>query len=60
MNRLDQVQLWLATGELLTVTVRVDRPGIPRGGPERRRAEEIAAYLWLHVHDDEPTTAPPG
>jgi hypothetical protein len=60
MHRLDQVQLSLPSGELVTITVEVDRPGRARGGPERRRAEEIAAYLWLHVHDDEPTTAPPG
>ncbi len=60
MNRLDQVKLWLPSGELVTITVRVDTPGVVRGGPERRRAEEIAAYLWLHVHDDEPTTTPRG
>jgi hypothetical protein len=60
MQRLDQVKLTLPSGELVTITVRVDRPGVPRGGPEQRRAEEIAALLWLHVHDEEPTTTPPG
>jgi len=56
--RLDQLKLTLPSGELVTITVRVDRPGVPRGGPERRRAEEIAALLWLHVHDEEVTTTP--
>jgi hypothetical protein len=54
------VKLWLPTGELVTVTVEVDRPGKRRGGIERRLAEQIAAYLWLHVQDDEPAASPPG
>jgi hypothetical protein len=53
MRRLDQVKLWLPTGEVVTLTVRVDRPGVPRGGPERRRAEEIAAFLWMAAQDEE-------
>jgi len=60
MDHLDKVRFSLPSGERVTLTVEVDRPGVPRGGPERRRAEEIAALLWLHVHDDEPTTTPPG
>ena len=56
--RLDQLKLTLPSAEVVTITVRVDRPGVPRGGPERRRAEEIAALLWLHVHDEEVTTTP--
>ena len=60
MHRLDQVRFYLPSGELVTVTVEVDTPGRPRGGPERRRAEQIAACLWLHVHDDEPAPTPPG
>ena len=60
MHRLDQVKLTLPSGEVVTITVRVDRPGVPRGGPERRRAEEIAALLWLHVHDETPATTPRG
>ena len=53
MNRLDQVKLTLASGELVTLTVRVDRPGVRSGGPERRRAEEIAALLWLAAQDED-------
>jgi hypothetical protein len=58
MHRLDRLRFFLPSGERVTITVSVDRPGVPRGGPERRRAEEIAALLWLHVHDEEPTTTP--
>jgi hypothetical protein len=54
MQRLDQVKLTLPSGELVTLTVRVDRPGQRRGGPERRRAEEIAALLWMAAQEEEP------
>lgn len=57
MPRLDQVKLTLPTGERVTLTVTVDRPGIRRGGPERRKAEDIAALLWMALQDEEvPTT----
>jgi hypothetical protein len=57
MNRLDQVKLTLPSGELVTVTVEVDRPGRRRGGPERRRAEEIAAYIWMELEAEEAAAA---
>jgi hypothetical protein len=56
MHRLDQVRFTLPTGELVTVTVAVDRPGIRRGGPERRQAEHIAAILWMAVQEEEAQT----
>jgi len=49
MSRLDQVRFSIPTGERVTVTVAVDRPGQRPGRPERRRAEEIAATLWMAV-----------
>ncbi len=58
MARLDQVKLRLPSGELVTVTVAVDRPGRRRGGAERRSAEEIAARLWMMLQEEEePSTA---
>lgn len=56
MDRLDQVRFFLPSGELVTLTVEVDRPGAPRGGPERRRAEQIAGQLWMIVHEPEEQT----
>ena len=52
--RLDQVRFTIPTGELVTVTVDVSRAGQRPGGPERRRAEEIAAELWMIIHEPEP------
>jgi len=60
MARLDQVRFLLPTGEVVTVTVEVDRPGVRRGGPERRSAEDIAARLWMALQEEEEqTTTPP-
>ncbi len=57
MTRLDQVRFLIPSGELVTVTVAVDRPGLRPGGRERRRAEEIAARLWMMLQEEEePTT----
>lgn len=56
MNRLDQVRFYLPNGELVTLTVAVDRPGQRRGGPERRHAEEIAARIWLALQEEEEKT----
>ena len=56
MLRLDQVRFSLPTGEMVTVTVAVDRPGIRRGGPERRMAEDIAATLWMALQEEEAQT----
>jgi hypothetical protein len=51
--RLDQLRFFLPSGERVTITVAVDRPGVRRGEAERRRAEEIAALLWMAVQDEE-------
>jgi hypothetical protein len=56
MHNLDQVRFYIPTGELVTVTVAVDRPGIRRGGPERRKAEDIAALLWMALQEEEAQT----
>ena len=56
MARLDQVRFLLPTGEVVTVTVEVDRPGARRGGPERRRAEHIAATLWMALQEEDAAT----
>jgi len=56
MMRLDQLKIRLPNGEVVTITVAVDRPGIRRGGPERRKAEEIAALLWMAVQAEEVPT----
>ncbi len=57
MARLDQVRFYLPSGEVVTVTVEVDRPGRRRGGAERRSAEAIAARLWMALQEEEePTT----
>lgn len=59
MMRLDQVKLTLPSGERVTLTVRVSRPGVPPGEAERRRAEEIAALLWMAAQEEEaPAPAP--
>jgi len=56
MTRLDQVRFSLPSGEMVTVTVAVDRPGVRRGGPERRKAEDIAATLWLALQEEDAPT----
>ena len=59
MQRLDQVRFFLPSGEWVTLTVEVDRPGVPRGGPERRLAEEIAGFIWMAFHTEASATAAP-
>jgi len=58
MVRLDQVSFFLPSGELVTLTVAVDRPGHRRGGAERRLAEQLAGYIWMTLEaEDAPTSA---
>lgn len=57
--RLDQVRFFLPSGERVTVTVEVDSPGIARGGPERRRAEELTAYIWMAMQAEDARTPTP-
>jgi len=59
MSPLDQVRFYLPSGELVTVTVAVDVPGRRRGGPERRRAEDIAAALWMALQEEDARTTTP-
>jgi len=55
--RLDQVRFYNASGQLVTVTITVDTPGRRRGGSERRKAEEIAALVWMAMQEeDAPST----
>lgn len=59
MPRLDQVRFHVPSGELVTLTVAVTRPGVRSGGPERRLAEEIAGYIWMTLEAEEEKTTTP-
>jgi len=45
--RLHEVVIQWDQRTRVTLTVQVCRDGQPPQGPERRLAEEIAAYIWL-------------
>ena len=59
MTRLDRVRFSLPTGELVTVTVAVDRPGYRRSDRDRRQAAELAALLWMALQEEDAAAPSP-
>lgn len=53
MARVDQVEVKLACGARVILTVRVERRGCQLGGAECPTAADVAGALWLAVQDYE-------
>ena len=53
MLRPNQVQVKLACGATVILTVRVERRGCTTGGADCPLASDVAGMIWLAVRDEE-------